>query len=90
MANYHLLPRLFRCHTPLTTKEAPWHWLEMRGGERGEGGEVVGWGRTLFFPKLASMGFTCPDLARFYSVYEAHLEFANQRPRFYCVMSRQN
>ena len=38
--------------------------------------------RTLLFPKLASVGFTSPDLARFYSVYEAHLEFAYQRPRF--------
>lgn len=32
--------------------------------------------------KVSFSGFYVPDLARFDSVYEAHLEFANQRPRF--------
>ena len=58
--------------------------MVLAGDDRGGGGGGVRGGRrrTLLFPKLASVGFTSPDLARFYSVYEAHLEFSYLRPPF--------
>ena len=49
----------------------------------GEGGGGVGGTETdPIISKVSFSGVYVPDLARFDSVYEAHLEFANQRPRF--------
>lgn len=53
----------------------------MGGGGGGEGG-VRGTETDPIISKVSFSGFYVPDLARFDSVYEAHLEFANQRPRF--------
>ena len=78
-AKYHSFAHLLRCNTPSTPKVTQWYWLEMMGGG---GGVRGGRRRTLLFPNLASVGFTSPDLARFYSVYEAHLEFSYLRPPF--------
>lgn len=51
-------------------------------GGGGEEGGVRGTETDPIISKVSFSGFYVPDLARFDSVYEAHLEFANQRPRF--------
>ena len=50
-------------------------------GGGGKGG-VRGTDTDPIISKVSFSGVYVPDLARFDSVYEAHLEFANQRPRF--------
>lgn len=51
----------------------------MGGG--GGGGGCEGTETDPIISKVSFSGAYVPDLARFDSVYEAYLEFANQRPR---------
>ena len=50
-------------------------------GWGGEEGGVRGTETDPIISKVSFSGAYVPDLARFDSVYEAYLEFANQRPR---------